>query len=253
MSNISVQLIKSMGSDKGVAETARISFANDRYDLPDELNEKDESLIKFLARGITTKEYDDLLNQLTEGTGDRADAVRLYDSIRHQATHWTPFAHSSFQLKCSAPIPIRTQLFKHTVGLVANEESRRYISGSPEVFVPETFRAKPEGSIKQGSGIAMENQNDWINRSRGHYAKALALYDQAIDEGMCPEQARMLLPQAAVVNWVWTGNLVAFANVYNKRSDPHAQQEVQDFAQMLRHAIEPIMPVSWAALTRSQV
>ena len=39
-------------------------------------------------------------------------------------------------------------------------------------------------------------------------------------------------------------------NIYNKRIDPHAQKEVQEFAQKLKEAIEPIMPISWAALTR---
>lgn len=252
MSNISVQLIDSMGNDKRVAEVARISFANDNLNIPEDLTNGDTNLINFLARGLKTSEYDSLLLDLQAGVGDRDDAVKLLESIKHQATHWTPFAHTAFTLKCSAPIPIRTQLFKHTIGLVANEESRRYIDSTPELFIPEQFRARPDGSIKQGSGGVHELSDNYQTRYMIQCNKALALYDEMIVDGISPEQARLVLPQGVMVNWVWTGNIVALANVYNKRIESHAQKEVQDFAALLKEVIEPIMPVSWAALTRSQ-
>ena len=53
-----------------------------------------------------------------------------------------------------------------------------------------------------------------------------------------------------MVNWLWTGNLFAFANFYNKRIDPHAQGENQELAELVRTIIEPLYPVSWKALTR---
>ena len=43
---------------------------------------------------------------------------------------------------------------------------------------------------------------------------------------------------------------MAFANFYNKRSDPHAQGEIQDLAELVKQVVEPLFPVSWAALTR---
>ena len=156
-------------------------------------------------------------------------------------------------MQCSAPIPIRTQLFKHTIGLVANEESRRYIDSTPELFIPEQFRARPDGSIKQGSGGVHELSDNYQTRYMIQCNKALALYDEMIMDGISPEQARLILPQGVMVNWVWTGNIVALANVYNKRIESHAQQEVQDFARKLKNTVEPIMPIAWAALTRSQV
>ena len=253
MSNISVQLVDSMGNDKRVAEVARISFANDNLDIPEEITAQDLSLINFLARGVKTSEYDAILNALATGVGNREAAVKMFESIKHQATHWTPFAHTAFTLKCSAPIPIRTQLFKHTIGLVANEESRRYIDSTPEIFIPEQFRARPDGSIKQGSGGVHKASDSYQTRYMIQCNKALALYDEMIIDGISPEQARLVLPQGAMVNWVWTGNIVALANVYNKRIESHAQQEVQDFARKLKDAVEPIMPIAWAALTRSQV
>ena len=78
------------------------------------------------------------------------------------------------------------------------------------------------------------------------------LYEEAIADGVCPEQARFLLPQGTEVNWVWTGSLYAFANFYNKRSDAHAQVEVQELAKQVDEIIAPLYPVSWAALTKGE-
>ena len=58
------------------------------------------------------------------------------------------------------------------------------------------------------------------------------------------------LSQGVEVNWIWTGNLYAFANFYLKRTDSHAQKEIQDLTKQVGNLIEPLFPVSWAALTR---
>lgn len=153
----------------------------------------------------------------------------------------------------TAPIPIRTQCFKHKQGLVENEESRRYISSTPTLFVPESFRSKPEGSIKQGSGEAHLDSDIWKGIYEKKAQECLKLYEMMINDGVCPEQARFILPQGCEVNWVWTGNLYAFANFYLKRSDSHAQKEIQDLAIAISNIIAPLFPVSWEALTQPEV
>ena len=173
-----------------------------------------------------------------------------YDRIRHQAVHWTPFAHTAISLRMKAPIPIRTQCFKHKQGLVENEESRRYISSTPEIFIPE-FRQKPEGSIKQGSAGIHPKNKGLQEAYKFHTEQSVAVYKWMLEEGVAPEQARFVLPQGAMVNWIWRGNLIAFANFFNKRSDSHAQQEIQDLAHAVAAIVEPLFPVSWAALTKS--
>ena len=70
-----------------------------------------------------------------------------------------------------------------------------------------------------------------------------------IAQGVAPEQARFILPQGAMVNWVWTGNLYAFANMFNSRTDSHAQVEIQELAHKIGDIIAPLYPVSWDALT----
>lgn len=246
------EYIDHMGDDQRVVDVARISFGPlKKVTTP----EQDASLIRFLANGVTSKDKETILNLIATGF-DRedyngiGDAEELYNQIRHQAVHWTPFAHAAITLRMKAPIPIRTQCFKHKQGLVENEESRRYISVTPEIFIPE-FRQKPEGSIKQGSA-GIHPKNKGIQEAyKFHTEQSVAVYKWMLEEGVAPEQARFVLPQGAMVNWIWTGNLLAFANFFNKRSDSHAQQEIQDLAHAVAAIVEPLFPVSWAALTKS--
>jgi len=46
---------------------------------------------------------------------------------------------------------------------------------------------------------------------------------------------------------------MSFANMFNKRIDPHAQKEVQDLALAVREVVEPLFPISWKALTRTDL
>lgn len=211
MSQIKVELLDHMGSDLAVVQAARVSFAKDA----DAFNEqRDSKLINYLA----------------------------------SHDHWTPFAHTALKFRVAAPVPIRTQCFKHKIGMVENEESRRYISTTPEIFIPHFFRSKPEGSIKQGSAEEHYRSSFWVDE----YTKAtdyiVNLYTEMLVDGVCPEQARFILPQGAIVNWIWTGNLVSFANFHLKRTDPNAQKEVQMVAALIGKEIENKFPVSWKAL-----
>lgn len=142
-------------------------------------------------------------------------------------------------------------MFKHKVGFVESEESRRYISSRPELYMPEYFRAKPEGSVKQGSAGRHVRDAYWSAAYYVECNKMIDRYMEAIEDGVCPEQARFFLPQGCEVNWVWTGSLYAFSNFYNQRSDPHAQQEIQELAKQVNEIIAPLFPVSWSALTQA--
>ena len=218
------ELIDYMGDDLSVVNAARVSFDKesgwDYYDPNGNFNENgrlsdpDTKLISYLAK--------------------------------HD--HWSPFAHTAISLRMQAPIPIRTQCFKHKAGLVENEESRRYISGRPQLFVPDEFRSKPEGSIKQGSSGVHESSDWWKTDYTELAQSCIDLYEEMIKDGVAPEQCRFILPQGVEVQWIWTGNLYAFANFYMKRTDTYAQKEIQDLARMVGEIIEPLFPVSWKAL-----
>ena len=71
-----------------------------------------------------------------------------------------------------------------------------------------------------------------------------------LDQGLAPEQARMILPQNMMTTWVWTGTLLSWIHMLQLRLVAHTQQETQEFAAMVRDVIEPLYPVSYAALMK---
>lgn len=248
---IKAELLDYMGDDLAVVDAARVSFnKTSDWEYPASVPE-----FADYKENDWREKCEDAGFYINEYGGYQRLAPSDAKLIKYLADHdhWTPFAHTALKFRCSAPVPIRTQAFKHKIGMVENEESRRYISSTPEVFIPEFFRSKPEGSIKQGSGDKHSLSDDWMISYKRHIKQSVELYEEVLKDGMCPEQARFILPQGAIVNWIWTGNLVSFANFYLKRTDPNAQYEVRVLAESVGKQVENIFPVSWKALTGKEL
>ena len=157
--------------------------------------------------------------------------------------HWTPFGHCNLQFRIKAPIFVARQLVKHQVGLTWNEVSRRYVQSEPELYSPESWRANPENK-KQGSSEE-ESVTDAVESLS---SKAVALYTELIEAGVCAEQARMVLPQSLMTEWYWTGSLYAFARVCNLRCAKDTQKETRDIANRISYFAKQRFPVSWKNL-----
>jgi thymidylate synthase (FAD) len=230
----SVELIDHMGSDLSVVNAARVSFHKESdWDLDPEdgewgphtrkfLNEKDQKLIAYLSKH----------------------------------NHWSPFAHAFLSFRIKAPIFVARQLVKHQVGLAWNEVSRRYVDEEPEFWFPEVWRGKPVNA-KQGSSdsivtnLLVPSGSGWesIKAATEEITRdALLLYQDMIEAGVAPEQARMVLPQNTMTEWIWSGSLAAFARVCKLRLDPHAQQETREVAQMINDQVPKEFEHSWKAL-----
>lgn len=153
----------------------------------------------------------------------------------------------SVSIRVKAPIFMARQFVKHQIGLVWNEESRLYIDDEPEFYLPEKWRYRPENA-KQGSSHEFEYDQDIVSEAADITRAALATYEYLLDRKVAPEQARMVLPQNTMTNWMWTGSLVAFARVCKLCLDNHAQKEAQELAQKIHDVVAPLYPVSWAAL-----
>ena len=217
--DMKVDYVCHMGSDINVVNAARVSFAKEtqEFDL-----EKDSKLINYLAKH----------------------------------NHWSPLAHTSVSIRVKAPIFMARQFVKHQIGLVWNEESRRYIDDEPEFYKPVIWRGRPE-NVKQGSSDSEVKILRWNDYEGDQYADNVYnnlienckyIYDNMLESGVAPEMARMVLPQSVMTNWIWTGSLVAFARVCKLRLDSHAQREAQELAQLINDVVAPLYPVSWAAL-----
>jgi len=208
-----VKLIDHMGSDLSVVNAARVSFATKHEEFKEE---QDEKLIRYLAK--------------------------------HD--HWSPFAHCSMQFHVRAPVFVARQLVKHQVGLSWNEVSRRYVDNEPEFYIPDTWRGSAENK-KQGSSDESININPrgrLIDEYQSTLRRAKWTYEYLLRRGVCPEQARMVLPQAMMTEWYWSGTLYAFSRVCNLRCKPDAQLETQFIANQIDELAEELFPVSWKAL-----
>lgn len=212
VNNSSVKYITHMGDDLLVVNAARVSM--DKF--KEEFGDGDSRLIKYLAR----------------------------------ENHFTPFTHPQITLLEEIPIAVARQRFKHTVGFSYNEVSRRYVSTAPSVFIPDVWRSKPEGNIKQGSGAPLSDALQETVRASviSLVDKALMTYDSLLELGVAPEQARLVLPQNMMTQYYVTGSLAAFARSYKLRIDGTTQQETQDLAKKWDEIIRPLFPESWAAL-----
>ena len=69
-----------------------------------------------------------------------------------------------------------------------------------------------------------------------------------LEEGVAPEQARMILPQSMMTEWYWSGTLMAFARVCNLRCKPDAQLESREVCDMIDKQATKLFNISWKAL-----
>lgn len=163
--------------------------------------------------------------------------------------HWTPFAHAALTFRVKVPIFVARQLAKHQIGLVVNEVSRRYVDSDPEFFTPDAWRKRAD-NVKQGSSEETIASIMLSAAYRSRCEEAVNTYKHMLADGVCPEQARMVLPLSTMTEWIWTGSLAAFSRVCRLRLDPHTQKETRLVAQKLDELIQPLFPVSWKVLTK---
>jgi thymidylate synthase (FAD) len=137
---------------------------------------------------------------------------------------------------------VARQLVKHKF-LRWNEISRRYVDDEPEFYVPDQWRGR-SADKKQGSdGVVQTFVSDWDT-----YNHPLKIYTDLLKDGVCPEQARMVLPQSTMTEWYWSGSLDAFADMCRLRLPSDTQQETRVVAQQINNIMQPLFPVAWEAL-----
>ena len=172
------------------------------------------------------------------------DANRDAKLIRYLAKykHISPFGHAFASFHIKAPVFVARQLVKHKF-LRWNEISRRYVDEEPEMYIPEYWRGR-SADKKQGS----EGKADTIVSPRYSYNAAVGTYKQLIGDGVAPEQARMVLPQAMMTEWYWSGSLDAFASMCHLRCKPDTQYESRIVAEAIDDEMMKLFPVSWEAL-----
>ena len=220
---IKATYINHMGSDISVVNAARVSFGKKsgwEYDETDAYNQK-----RYLPK---------------------ADAKLIHYLAKHK--HMSPFGHCFATFHVKAPIFVARQLVKHKF-LRWNEISRRYVDERPEFYVPDVWRG-PSEDKKQGSDGVVEVLEE-VYTSR--LERAVSYYMRLINVvGVCPEQARIVLPQATMTEWYWSGSLDAFSDMCVLRCASDTQAETQEVANQISHKMHELFPVSWMALAKGR-
>lgn len=205
-----VILHDSLGTDLTVVNAARASFEKEE----NELTEKGISLINYLAKN----------------------------------DHQSPFRHCAFTFEIKAPLFVARQMWRYIVASNQTEDqnawseaSRRYITSEPEFYIPKSdeWRGSPENK-KQGStgivnSIVGTKYSDFLEDT---IEEGIRLYEGAMRNGICAEQARLFLPAYAMyITWRWTVSLPALVHFLKQRLDSHAQKEIQDYAKAIQTVV----------------
>jgi len=230
---IEATYIDHMGTDLSVVNAARVSFnKTSSWELTDWRDSDDYARKEVLSEADTK-----LINYLA----------------KHK--HTSPFGHCFASFHIKAPVFVARQLVKHKF-LRWNEISRRYVDTKPEFYVPDVWRGKAEDK-KQGSDGVIEEATHILYSNNEFYGcidetdpyyQCLNSYEGLLRLGVCPEQARMVLPQSMMTEWYWSGSLDAFADMCNLRCTGDTQLETRLVANQICDSMKELFPVSWFAL-----
>lgn len=221
-----IKLVNNMGSDIDVVNAARVSFNKEVSNLSD----SDTKLINFL--------------------------------VKHK--HDSTLRHCVMTFEVYAPLMVARQWWKHHIGATMideqdgwNESSRRYITEKEEFYIPGAleWRSVPENR-KQGSGDAVPADigAKYLQRLRASVERGMLDYKQALDDGIAPEQARLLLPAYAMyVRWRWTVSLNGVLHFISLRDKQDAQYEIREYAKAINTIVHQIYPITTAAWNEYRV
>ena len=214
---IEATYVDHMGSDLSVVNAARVSFGK-----------KSELECIDMVKGVYVMSH--------------KDTKLIQYLAKHK--HMSPFGHAFASFHIKAPIFVARQLVKHKF-LRWNEISRRYVDSDPEFYYVDKWRGRSEDK-KQGSSGTVDVKG-LTNLGSANWA-SVNTYHSLLQLGVCPEQARMVLPQNTMTEWYWSGSLDAFADMCNLRCASDTQAETQEVANQISLKMYELFPVSWMAL-----
>ena len=209
-----VELVDVFGDDLSIVNSARVSFGAQT----DEFTERDKKLMRYLW----------------------------------QHDHTSPFRMASVKFRVKAPVFVLRQWMKHVIGCSWNEASSRYTEIKEEIFKPVTLRLQHKTSKQSSYGeTSKQISNEAFDRLEASYMLAYTNYKWMLEQGICREQARVLLPVGMYSSCIWKADLQAIMHFLALRLDEHAQEEIREFAQAVKQIVCTLFPESMRLLDQS--
>lgn len=209
-SDMGVELIEVWGSDRKIAQSARVStlgLDNDR--------EKVAGLVKALWR---------------DG-------------------HYSPFESSGMTVSFDVPMFVRDQLVRHK-SFSFSVKSLRYSEAAPKFYVPSGDRPLVQAGkaldYRREAGT-IEQQYRTVMAHQEFATQAHMLYESLIQEGIADEVARNVLPASLYTQLWMTGSLRSWLHFLDQRWDEHAQYEIREAASEVGSLIADNYPIAFQA------
>lgn len=127
------------------------------------------------------------------------------------------------------------QLNRHTVGVVLNQQSQRYVDMSNQSFVvPNTIFNNDQ---------AMKEFNKAIRQSSESYATIRQiLLDSGLSKEKANQDARYALLESCETSGVWGFTLEALINLANKRLCVRSQWEIRELTKAIVDEVIDVLP-----------
>ena len=209
----SVEYVQHMGEDITVVNSARVSFGKHK----EELDGRDKKLIKYL--------------------------------IRHR--HTSTLEHNTITFRFAVPLFVRSQHHRHRTWSY-NEISRRYTDVDISFYEPKMFRTQHESNRQASKDELINPKLEWDgstahHRVYNHHRKSLELFNDLLENGVCREQARGVLPQNLYTHYYGTVNLNNLLKFIDLRMHEGAQWEIQQVAKACLDITTDIWPFTVGA------
>ncbi len=177
--------------------------------------------------------------------GKVEDRALIRFLLRHR--HTSPFEMGVMRFEVKMPIFVARQWIRHRTASL-NEMSARYTELPNEMFVPEVFALQSTGN-KQGRGDDIDDAaQEGLRREWTHINEsAYSAYEALLDSGVARELARGVLPLNIYTKFVWKMDLHNLMHFLDLRLDPHAQEEIRDFAEVIENLVALKFPVTYEA------
>jgi len=229
--------------DKGFVRLLNISGAIARQEF-EQVNGKVTSIKKFDSEDIdpalvARTSFNKGLKEHTKEQDEGLVEFLMRDG------HNTPVEFTTIYLEFKMPIFCARQVMRHRTASI-NEVSGRYVTLPDDWYIPEVVRGKHSCGNKQGSedNLPIEWQNIFKERLQDACLFSYDNYIEALEVGICPEQARMFLHLNHYTQFVWKQDLHNLMHFLSLRLDEHAQWEVRQYAEAIYALLKEHLPKS---------
>ena len=190
--------------------------------------------------------------------------------IRYLMKNWhtTPFEMCEIKLHIKLPIFIARQWIRHRTANV-NEYSARYSILDKEFYIPKPQHMSSQSTTnKQGRGgnLSKKDTERFLKILKDDAERNYKHYEDMLNEnqsgeiknddktGLSRELARINLTLNTYTQWYWKIDLHNLLHFLYLRDDPHAQYEIQAYAEIiLNKIVKKWVPYTYSAFKEFQL